>query len=244
MIRTAGIIIIGDEILSGMVEDANSLFMVRELRQIGIEVRHISVIRDDVADIAREVGELSGRFDYIFTSGGIGPTHDDVTVEGVAGAFGLRPAIDKRLRNFLESRFGASLTPEQLRMAEVPEGAEAIEDASIGLPLIRFRNIYILPGVPQYLREKFLVITKLLFNGNPPLLKKVYVNDYETRIAPVLNEIVRSCKDIKIGSYPAVNNSDYRVMITFQSHDEEALRAAIARFVDGIPAERLVKVEE
>ncbi|MCL5237561.1 MAG: molybdopterin-binding protein [Nitrospirae bacterium] len=243
MTQTSGIIVIGDEILSGMVQDSNSLFMVRELRQIGIDVRHISVIRDDVADIAKEVGELSGRFDYIFTSGGIGPTHDDVTIEGVARAFGLKPAIDGCLRNFLERRFGKDLTPEQLRMAEVPEGAEVIEDDSIGLPLIHFKNIYILPGIPEYLREKFILIAKLLFNRRPPLLRKVYIAEYETRLAPVLNEIVKNNKEIKIGSYPAVNRQDYQVMVTLESYDEHALNSALQNLLGGIPVEKIIKVE-
>ncbi len=243
MIPTAGIIIIGDEILSGMVQDSNSFFMLRELRQIGISVRRISVVADDVYDIAKEVREFSAAYDYIFTSGGIGPTHDDVTIEGIARAFGVGSAIDGRLRAFLEKHFGKELTPAQLRMAETPEGADVIEDKRIGLPLICFRNIYILPGIPEYLREKFSVITTLLFNKKPPLLKKVYIAEYETQIAPVLNALVRSSKRVKVGSYPAVGGKDYQVMVTLESYEEEDLHSALRSILSGIPAQKIVRVE-
>ncbi|MBZ0155615.1 MAG: hypothetical protein K8I29_05280 [Alphaproteobacteria bacterium] len=244
MVPTAGIVIIGDEILSGMVQDSNSFFMVRELRRIGIDVRHISVIGDDIDEIACEVKEISGRYAYVFTSGGIGPTHDDVTIPGIARAFGVQPVIHEKLRDFLVKHFGFCLSPEQLRMAEVPGGAEVIQDKSIGLPLILFRNIYILPGIPEYLREKFHVITRLIFNGKPPGMRKVYLTEYESRLAPLLNEIVREYRGVKIGSYPAVNRRDYCVMVTMESRDEECLRSAVQSLLCGVPPGKVVRVEE
>ncbi|MFO0753907.1 MAG: molybdopterin-binding protein [Thermodesulfovibrionales bacterium] len=244
MVPTAGIVIIGDEILSGMVQDSNSFFMVGELRRIGIDVRHISVIGDNIDEIAREVKEIAGRYDYVFTSGGIGPTHDDVTIPGIAKAFRVRLVIHDKLRDFLVRHFGLCLSPEQLRMAEVPEGADAIQDKTIGLPLVQFRNIYILPGIPEYLREKFRVITRLIFSGAPPVMKKVYLVEYESRIAPLLNEIVREFQGVKIGSYPAVNRKDYRVMVTMESRDEECLRSAVRCLLCGLPPDKVVRVEE
>lgn len=243
MTYTAGIIIIGDEILSGMVHDSNSPFMSRELRRIGIDVRRISVIGDKAGDIAKETKAVSERFDYVFTSGGIGPTHDDVTIEGISKAFGVRTVINDRLRSFLEKRFGENLSPAQLRMAEVPEGAEVIKDESIGLPLIKFKNIYILPGVPKYLMEKFDLITKLLFNMNPPSLKKVYVNEHETNLAPLLNEIVKSNKGVKVGSYPAVDRNDYSVMVTLESPEMDSLNTALQSLLNDLPPDKVVKVE-
>jgi molybdenum cofactor synthesis domain-containing protein len=243
MKKTAGIIIIGDEVLSGMVQDCNSAFMARELRRTGIEVRRISVISDDADTIAEEVGKFSARFDYVFTSGGIGPTHDDVTIYGIAGAFGVQPVINEHLRDFLRKVFGNNLSPAQLRMAEVPEGASAIRDETIGLPLIHFRNIYILPGVPRYLREKFHLIAKLLFNGGPPLMKKIYITEYESVITPLLNGVVAQHSEVKVGSYPAVEKSDYNVMITMESYSEERLNSAVRQFLENISPEKIVRVE-
>jgi len=156
MPKTAGIIIIGDEILSGKIQDLNSQFMVKELRLHGIDVRRISVVPDDVHEIAKEVKEFSERFDYVFTSGGIGPTHDDVTIESIAQAFNARVISNDSIKKFLHERYGKKLTTAQLKMAEVPEGAELINDEAIRFPLIIFKNIYILPGIPEYLEKKFL----------------------------------------------------------------------------------------
>lgn len=244
MARTAGIIIIGDEILSGMVQDTNSPFMVGELRRRGIGVRRIAAIGDDIDDIAREAADQAARFDYVFTSGGIGPTHDDVTIPGIARAFGVAVVFNGPLRAFLERHYGCAPTPEQLRMAEVPEGATVIQDPTIGLPLILFRNLYILPGVPEFLRTKFLVLSRLLYEGKPPDVKKAYIAEYESRIAPLLNDIVKAYGAVKIGSYPVARREEYSVMVTMESYDGAALAAAFRRLVEGLAPEKLVRVEE
>lgn len=242
MAKTAGIIIIGDEILSGKIQDLNSQFMVKELRLHGIDVRRISVIPDDVQEIASEVKEFSERFDYVFTSGGIGPTHDDVTIEAIAKAFDVRLILNGSIKKFLHKRFGKHLTSEQLKIAEVPEGAELIKNGAIKFPIILFRNVYILPGIPEFLEKKFIVIEKL-FDEPPFLLKKVYVKEYEPEIAPLLNDIVKRHKDVKIGSYPVVGNKDYFVMVTLESMDDKSLNSALEDFMSRIPKKKVVKVE-
>jgi len=243
MAKTAGIIIIGDEILSGKVQDLNSLFMAQELRQHGINLRRISVIPDDVQEIAKEVKEFSERFDYVFTAGGIGPTHDDVTIEGIAKAFGVRLILNDSIKKFLNKRYGKHLTPEQLKVAEVPNGAELIKDDTIAFPLLLFRNIYILPGIPEYLEKKFFVIEKL-FNEPPFLLKKIYIKEYEPEIAPLLNQIVRRHKNVKIGSYPVVGNKDYYLMVTLESMNEKNLNLALKDLIEKIPKKKVIKVED
>lgn len=242
MAKTAGIIIIGDEILSGKVQDHNSHFMVKELRQHGVDVRRISVIPDDVQEIATEVKKFSGRFDYVFTSGGIGPTHDDVTIAGIAKAFNVRLILKDFIKRFLHKRYGRKLTPEQLKMAEVPEGAELIKDETIAFPLLIFKNIYILPGIPTFLEKKFLIIEKL-FHEQPILLKKVFLKEYEPEIAPHLNAVVKSHKGVKIGSYPVVGNKDYYVMVTLESLNEENLNSALNDLLQKIPKKKIIKIE-
>jgi FAD synthetase len=240
--KTAGIIIIGDEILSGKVHDDNSFFMAKELWAHGIRVCRISIISDSIDEIAGEVRDFSRRYDYIFTSGGIGPTHDDITIEGISKAFDVRTVVHVTLKEILEKKLG-NLSPEQLKMAEVPEGAELVNDETISFPLIKFRNVFVFPGIPQLLRKKFLAIEKL-FNEPAIYLKKVYLNESESRIAPILNGIVGRYGNVKIGSYPEVDNKDYSVMVTMESPDEAALNLSFRELLSRIPEEKIARVEE
>lgn len=242
MPKTAGIIIIGDEILSGKTKDDNSFFMAQQLWAHGIYLRRICVVPDSVEDIAETIRDFSEKFDYVFTSGGIGPTHDDVTIEGISKAFGVSPVIDKTLREFLEAKQG-ELTPEQLKMAEVPEGSELITDRTIGFPLIKFKNIFIFPGIPQLLRKKFFVIEKF-FNEPRIYLKKIFINEPESKIAPLLNEIVKKYKNVKVGSYPEMDNDAYTVKITLESSDKFCLKKAVESLLGKIPKEKIVKLPE
>jgi len=239
--KTAGIIIIGDEILTGKVQDYNSFFMAQELWSHGIQLCRISIISDIIDEIAGEVRDFSTKFDYVFTSGGIGPTHDDVTIEGISRAFSVSAVIDATLKEFLTVKLG-NLSPEQLKMAEVPEGAELVHDENLSFPLIQFRNVFILPGIPQLLRKKFFAIEKI-FNEPAVYLKKVYLNESESRVAPVLNDIVRRYKNVKIGSYPVIDNEEYSVMVTIESLDHMSLTTALKDLLEKMPAEKLVRVE-
>lgn len=242
MVKTAGIIIIGDEILSGKIQDQNSHFMVKELRLHGVDLRRISVLPDDIQEIATEVKIFSERFDYVFTAGGIGPTHDDVTIEGIANAFNVKLIFNDTLKKLVHKRYGKDLTQEQLKMAKVPEGAVIMKDEAIKFPIIIFRNVYILPGIPEYLEKKFIAIQKF-FHDRPILLKKVYLKEYEPEIAPFLNEVVKKFKDVKIGSYPVVGNKDYYVMVTLESFEENNLNSALNDILQKIPKRKVVKVE-
>src|SRR5712691_3132226 len=152
MPKTAGIILIGNEILSGKIADVNAAYLCRELRQLGVDVRRISVVPDEVELIAREVGAQSRDFDVVFTSGGVGPTHDDVTIEGVARAMGVPVVRHPRLVATLEGYYRGELNDAHLKMAEVPDGAELMADGELVFPAVVVRNIYILPGVPEIFR--------------------------------------------------------------------------------------------
>lgn len=238
--KTAGIIIIGDEILSGKVQDYNSFFMAQELWSHGIQLHRITIIPDSVDEIAEAVKAFSRKFDFVFTSGGIGPTHDDVTIEGISKAFKVKPVISDDLKEILTKKQG-NLTPEQVKMAEVPEGAELISDGTLTFPLIKFRNVFIFPGIPQLLRKKFLAI-ETLFNEPLISLKKVYLNESESRVAPVLNRIVKIYGNVKIGSYPIIDSDEYSVMVTLESLDQSILEEALKELLSGISREKIIRV--
>jgi molybdenum cofactor synthesis domain-containing protein len=238
--KTAGIIIIGDEILTGKVQDTNTFFLTRELWARGVTVCRISVIPDLTGEIACEVRDFSERYDFVFTSGGIGPTHDDITIEGISQAFGVRTVISDTLKGFLEQRH-KRLTHAQLKMAEIPEGAELLNDGDLIFPLIKFRNIFIFPGIPELLRKKFLAVEKR-FSGPKIFLAKVYFNESESVLAPYLDEIVGLKNGVKVGSYPVVESQDYSVMVTLESTDEEGLDCAVRLLLGKVPKEKVVRV--
>jgi molybdenum cofactor synthesis domain-containing protein len=241
MSKTAGIILIGNEILSGKIEDANAAYLCRELRGLGVDVRRISVIPDDVALIAQEVTGFSREFDAVFTSGGVGPTHDDVTIEGVARALGVAVVREPSLVALLKSYYRGELTEARLKMAEIPEGAELIGGETPGFPTIVMRNVYILPGVPEIFRQKFEAIRER-FRDQPYYLKNVFVRMGEGTLADYLNALLRDYPLLLLGSYPEFSNPEYRVKVTLESRDREYLARALDTFLERLPAATLVRV--
>src|SRR5881409_2569553 len=153
--RTAGIIVIGNEILSGKVVDTNSPYLTRELRKLGVTVRRILTIPDELDEIAAAVATFHRTYDVVFTSGGVGPTHDDVTIEGVARGLGVRVVRDPGLQTRLEEAFSGKPNDARLRMADVPEGAELLAPDPLIVPVVAIRNVFVFPGVPEIFRRKF-----------------------------------------------------------------------------------------
>src|SRR5216684_4363178 len=213
MAKTAGILLIGNEILSGKITDANAAYLCRELRVLGVEVRRITVIPDEVDLIAAEVRAFSSAYDVVFTSGGVGPTHDDVTIEGVARAAGVRVIRHPALVALLEGYYKDVLNEAHLKMAEVPEGAELLVDESVRFPTILMRNVYILPGVPEIFRRKFDALRER-FRDQPIFLKNVFVSIGEGSLADHLNALVREYPELLCGSYPEFSNPEYKVKVT------------------------------
>jgi molybdenum cofactor synthesis domain-containing protein len=240
--RSAGIVVIGNEILSGKVTDTNSPFLARELRKLGVTLRRITTIPDEVDVIAATVREFAATCEVVFTSGGVGPTHDDVTMEGVAGAFGRRvvrhPELEARLRRYL----GANANAARLRMADVPEGTELIVDQRLGFPTIKCENVYILPGIPEILEQKFHAL-KERFAVSPYHLRVVYTRDGEGSIAEHLNATVAKFPDLLLGSYPKLGDPEYAVKLTLESKDEAYVNAALAHLLSLLPKETVVKTE-
>src|SRR6185369_10971899 len=163
---SAGIILIGDEILSGKVVDENARFLIEELRELGVALQRIAVIPDVLDEIAATVRDFSQRFDHVFTSGGVGPTHDDLTMEGVARAFETQIVRHPELERLLRGFYGERLAERNLRMADVPDGVTLIAGEAPSWPVIAMRNVYILPGIPEIFRVKFKSIRER-FRGQP-----------------------------------------------------------------------------
>ncbi len=242
MHRTAALLIIGNEILSGKVQDANSPFLCRELRALGVDVLKISVIPDDLDVIAREIRDLSGRFDVVFTTGGVGPTHDDLTIEGIARGFDTRVVRHPKLKALIEGYYQEKVKESDLKMAEIPEGAELIEDSRLWVPVVVFKNVYIFPGIPEILRQKFETI-KERFRDAPFLLKKVYVRDGESAIAELLHAVLHEYPQLMLGSYPVINVTEYKVMLTLESRDAEYLEGALQSLLGKLPQASIVRIE-
>ena len=227
MSKTAGIVVIGNEILSGKTVDENSSFLVRELRELGVDVRRISVIPDSVETIASEVCTFSQAFDYVFTSGGVGPTHDDRTMEGIAAAFGRRIRRDSELEAALRGYYPAHLVEPNLRMADVPEGARLVTSPGLWFPVIAVENVFIFPGVPLILQRKFRRIREM-FRDQPYHLMEVYLLADEGQIASILHAVLARFPELLLGSYPYFDDRAYSIKLTLESKDPQYLQAAHA----------------
>lgn len=241
MPQAAGIVLIGNEILSGKIGDANAHYLCRELRALGVDVLRIVVIPDDVEQIASHVRAFSREFDVVFTSGGVGPTHDDVTIEGVARALGVAVVRHPILVGLLTGYYGAAVNEAHLKMAEVPEGAELLADEHVRFPTIVAGNVYVLPGVPEIFRRKFESI-RHRFQGVPIHLRQVFTRVGESDLAEHLNGLLRDFPDLMLGSYPELSNPDYRVKLTLESRDVDYVERALAELLARLPGGAVVKV--
>ena len=241
MPKTAGIILIGNEILSGKTRDENAAYLCRELRALGVDVRRITVIPDEVGLIADEVATFTKAFDLVFTSGGVGPTHDDVTMEGVARAMAVPVVRHPDLVALLERYYRGAVTEAALRMAEIPEGAELVTGGTLRFPTILMRNVYVLPGVPEIFRQKFDALRER-FRDQPIHLKNVFVRIGEGTLADYLNRLLESFPLLQLGSYPEFSNPEYQVKVTLESRDRGYLEQALGDFLARLPADAVVKV--
>src|SRR5213594_2597749 len=242
MSKTAGIVIIGNEVLSGKTQDINSHFLCAELRQLGVEVQKISTIQDEIELIGHEVAAFSKRFDCVFTTGGVGPTHDDVTIDGIAYGLGLNvvrhPDIERRMRQ----RLGGEVNEARLRMANVPEGATLLATEALFAPVVNIRNVYIFPGIPRILQERFHTI-KERFRDTPYFLKNVYVKYGEGVIATMLNEVLAKFPQLLLGSYPMLDIPEYKVKVTLESKDPDYLERALQSFLSSLPDDAVHRID-
>lgn len=223
----AGMVVIGNEILTGKVTDVNSPFICRELNFLGVELGRITTIGDDFDTIGQVTREFSQAFDWVFTSGGIGPTHDDITIKAIAAGFGVEAKRDPKLEAALRGHYAERLTEDHLLMALVPEGAELVEIPGWSFHQVLFHNIFIMPGVPQLFQHRFNAF-KHRFQGTPVLLREMYLKADEGTIAATLREVDEQFPGVLIGSYPNFRSPEYSVKVTVEARDDAVLGAALA----------------
>ncbi len=232
----AAALVIGNELLSGKVEEANVYVLARGLRGLGIELRRVVVIMDDVDEIAREVELLARTHDWLITSGGVGPTHDDVTVLGVAKAFGVAAVQDPLLAKMLREHYKEGCTDGHLQMALVPEGATLESSEEIRWPTIRFRNVWLMPGVPEIFRMKLPIVMSRIGSGTSFVTRAVFTNMDEGDLKPLLDAVVARFPDVGVGSYPKWQDPTYRTKLTFDGRDAARVDEARDAFVALLPA--------
>jgi len=241
MSRRAAALVIGNEILSGKVVEANLPLLARTLFELGIRLERVVICRDDEAVIAAELDALRGAHDIVFTSGGVGPTHDDVTVPAVARAFGVPLRRDDTLARRIREHFGPRTTEGHLRMADVPETGELLSNDRVHWPVLVMGNVFVLPGVPEIFERKLEVVRERLGAGVPYLSAAIYARCDEGEIAALLARL-EATHGVLVGSYPRFDDSDHSVKITFDGTDPVALDAALDACLAALDPELVVRV--
>ncbi len=242
MTTRAEILIIGNEILSGKVADEHAAFLCRELRLLGVDVRRVVVIPDEVDTIAEAVRAAWGRADLIITTGGVGPTHDDVTIEGLAKGLGRPLVRHPVLAQLVRDLYGASDDPYVNRLADVPEGATLIAAEGLRVPVLAVEKVYVFPGVPEVFRRKFHAI-KARFQNPPFFLRTIYLGVGEESVAGLLYDASAKHPDVALGSYPVGHHGAYRVRLTLESKNRVGLETAFSFVMDRLPAGSVVSVD-
>ena len=237
----ARIVVIGNELLSGKIQDSNSPWLMRRLRLLGVACSGLVVVPDTVSDIAEAVSKASAEADFVFTSGGVGPTHDDVTMAGVAAAFDVPLEEHPIIRAFLDDRWRGAKAPARLRMAQVPRGTEVLDTQSF--PVVRCRNVYIFPGVPRLFRGRFETVEHL-FTGTPLACSALVTSQGESELAPLLEGVLESFPEVEIGSYPRWESGQWEVLLTLEGVSAEQVSDALAALLSRVDPERLCTVHK
>ena len=231
----AAITIIGNEILSGRTQDTNLTYISKWLNKLGVRVEEVRVIPDDEKIIIRNVNELRKKFNYVFTTGGIGPTHDDITTESVAKAFNLEYVYHKEAYSLLEKYYSPEKFNEgRKKMAKLPSKSKLIYNPSSGAPGFIVENVFCLPGVPSILRSMLGGLKNEIAGGKTILSKTVNLKTVESEIAKSLTEVQKKNKDVEIGSYPFFRSGKIGVSIVLRSENQKKIdkcNLEILRFV-------------
>lgn len=240
---TAAGVIIGNEVLTAKVIDANGPLLAKRSRERGIALRQLVVVPDEVDAIVEAVSNLQPRVDHLFTSGGIGPTHDDVTIYAVAAALGRRVVRVPELCALVRQHLGEDASEEALRLASAPAGSRLLWGEAPSYPVIACENVYLLPGVPALFRRQVETVLAQV-SGTPVHLRCLFLDAPETVIARALDAVARAQPHVSIGSYPAVERGqDYQVKLTVEHEDAQCVEETVVRLRDALPPGVLLRIE-
>ena len=237
-IYTAALVVIGDEILSGRTHDKNIAQVAAWLQVQGIRLKEVRVVADDTPAIVEAVNLLRARNDYLFTTGGIGPTHDDITVDAIAEALGVAVIVHPEARAILETYYETrgGLTEARLRMARTPEGASLIPNRYTGAPGIRYDNVFIMAGLPSITAGMLDALTGTLDGGAPLLSETIGCWVGESEVADLLRETEKAFESCQIGSYPFWGEGRTGANFVIRSVDAQQLAACTRTLVEGLAA--------
>ncbi|KKB84030.1 molybdenum cofactor biosynthesis protein [Devosia limi DSM 17137] len=228
---TAGLLVIGDEILSGRTKDVNIGATAEFCTDLGIELKEVRVVSDETDEIVDAVNALRSRYTYVFTTGGIGPTHDDITADAVAKAFGVALPINAQAREMLESRWrqtGTEVNEARLRMARIPEGADLIVNSVSAAPGFRIGNVHVMAGVPIIMRAMLEALAPTLQGGKRVLSATIRAAVGEGTVGGPLGELQAQYPDVKMGSYPQMGKDRVMTELVLRSSDPARLEEAAA----------------
>jgi len=227
VVRSAAALVIGNELLTGKIADANVHELARSLRALGIRLSRVVMLPDEIELLAEEVRRLSETYDVVFTSGGVGPTHDDVTVDAIARAFGLPVVEDPRLAGLIRGVYKERTTEAHLLMARVPEGSVLCDAPEVEWPTPVTNNVWMLPGIPDLFRLKLLTVRAWLRGPTAFASRALFLKIEEPVLKPLLDQVVARHPAVEIGSYPKWFDPTYRTQITFDAESAEAASAAL-----------------
>ncbi|MBT3141117.1 competence/damage-inducible protein A [Phaeobacter gallaeciensis] len=229
---TAAMLVIGDEILSGRTRDANMYFLAGELTKQGIDLKEVRVVSDDPVAIVTAVQALAKAHDQVFTSGGIGPTHDDITADCIARAFGVHIDVRADARALLQAHYdktGLELNKARLRMARIPDGASLIDNPVSTAPGFTIENVHVMAGVPNIFQAMVASVLPTLTGGAPLLSQTLRVNRGEGEIAETLTAAAQAFEDLSIGCYPFQVNGAYGANVVVRGTDGARVDAAVTQ---------------
>jgi len=240
----AAIIIIGNEVLSGRTKDLNTSTLSIWLNSLGILVKEVRVIPDLEEKIINTVNELRKKFNYIFTTGGIGPTHDDITAESISKAFNLEYGFHKEAFSILEKYYDAGeFNDGRQKMAKMPTSANLILNPTSGAPGFYVENVFCLPGVPSILKSMIGGLNNILVGGDPILNKTINLRTYESEIAESLTEVQNKNKEVEIGSYPFFRQGKLGVSIVLRSINQNKIDLCYSEILEFVKQKNIEIVE-
>lgn len=235
---TAAVLIVGDEILSGRTRDANMHYLAGELVRIGIDLKEVRIVSDDRQAIVDAVNALRNAYTHVFSSGGIGPTHDDITADSVADAFGVTLSVRDDARAILAAHYersGLEFNAARLRMARIPEGAQLIENPISAAPGFSLENVHVMAGVPDIFRAMVASLLPRLTGGKPLLSQTLRIDQGEGMIAGPLGTLAEEFSDLSFGSYPFIQNGAYGANIVIRGTDPARIDKAMGRLTALFP---------